>query len=213
MDGHSKPRDDSTCRRDGFPRSPRRTPAGNRTTARGRFPGFRVNAFVRLPKARASVAVGRPLAGHSCGGSRGLKPRSLNPFREPHACLNANLAGSGGSMRDFPTAVPLPRKSRRTADSSGRIVRHALSAAKERTLPLWRMAGCSNSPHFPGVRMKGIAQMEDRSHRNAATRTRSARPFKGIGAVLQHCCATKSCRASPRLPSSHNLRARLPFTN
>lgn len=43
------------CRRDGFPRSYRRTPAGNRTTARGGFPGFRVVAIVLLPKAEASV--------------------------------------------------------------------------------------------------------------------------------------------------------------
>ena len=39
-----------------IPRSPQRTPAGNRTTARGRFPGFRVVAFAHLPKASASVA-------------------------------------------------------------------------------------------------------------------------------------------------------------
>ena len=38
------------CRRDGFPRSYQRTPAGNRTTARGRYPGSRVVAFVFLPK-------------------------------------------------------------------------------------------------------------------------------------------------------------------
>src|SRR5277367_988030 len=43
------------CRRDGFPRSYQRTPAGNRTTARGGVPGFRVVALVRVRKAQASV--------------------------------------------------------------------------------------------------------------------------------------------------------------
>ena len=48
--------DDSFCRRDGFPRSYQHTPAGNRTTAQGGYPGLRVIAGVLLPKAlRASV--------------------------------------------------------------------------------------------------------------------------------------------------------------
>src|SRR5262249_43570935 len=37
--------------------------------------------------------IGRPLAGHSCGGSRGLKPRSLKSLREPHAFSNATDEG------------------------------------------------------------------------------------------------------------------------
>ena len=58
----------------------RRTPAGNWTTVRGRFPGSRVIAFARLPKHPDDVQwlIGRSLAGYSCGGSRGLQPRSLH---------------------------------------------------------------------------------------------------------------------------------------
>jgi len=212
MDDHSKPRDDSTCRRDGFPRSPRRTPAGNRTTARGRFPGSRVLAFVRLPKARASVACGRPLAGHSCGGSRGLKPRSLNPFREPHACLNANSGWRSGSMRDFhdlcracenPRQWPVSR-SNRTA---------SIPPPTQCTLLRCGKLGWSNSPHFPGVRMNGIAQTVDMAYGCAAVRTRSAHFFNGIGRALHRSCATQSCSALARLRSSHMPSSRLPFTN
>src|SRR5260370_1059803 len=39
------------CRRNGLPRSSQRSPAGNKTTARGGSPGFRVAACVLLPKA------------------------------------------------------------------------------------------------------------------------------------------------------------------
>ena len=212
MDGHSKPRDDSTCRRDGFPRSPRRTPAGNRTTARGRFPGSRVSAFVRLPKARASVACGRPLAGHSCGGSRGLKPRSLNPSREPHACLNANSGWRSGSMRDchdLCRACENPRQ--RPVGRPNRTA--SIPPPAQCTLLRCGKLGWSNSPHFPGVRMNGIAETVDLTRRSAVMRTRSARVFKGIGAALHHSCATQSCTALPRLRSSHISRSRLPFTN
>jgi hypothetical protein len=47
----ASPRRLQHCRRDGFPRSYQRTPAGNRTTARGGCPGSRVVARVPLPKA------------------------------------------------------------------------------------------------------------------------------------------------------------------
>src|SRR5579871_1582734 len=59
-------------------RSPQRTPAGNRTTARGRSPGSRVVAIVHLPEASPQWHIERSLAGYSCGGSRGIKPRSLS---------------------------------------------------------------------------------------------------------------------------------------
>ena len=47
-------------------------------------------AFPRF--SQTSVAFGRPLAGHSCGGSRGVNRVPLNPFREPRACSNASRA-------------------------------------------------------------------------------------------------------------------------
>jgi hypothetical protein len=207
------PRDDSTCRRDGFPRSPRRTPAGNRTTARGRFPGFRVNAFARLPRACASVAFGRPLAGHSCGGSRGLKPRSLNPFREPHACLNANSAERSGSMWDCHDLCRASGILRQTVRRPGRIAGSHISAAMEmHTGSLWK-SGWSNSPHFVCVRMNGVAEMVVLPRGSAAMRTRSTRVFKGIGAALHHSCATQSCMILPGLRSSHTLCSGLAFTN
>ncbi len=50
-DFHSgAPRRLQHCRRCGSPRCPRRTPAGHKTTVRGRFPGFRFTALVRLPR-------------------------------------------------------------------------------------------------------------------------------------------------------------------
>ena len=42
---HKCPATTPACRRDGSPRNPRRTPAENWTTVRGRFPGFRVCRF------------------------------------------------------------------------------------------------------------------------------------------------------------------------
>ena len=64
----------------GSPRCPRRTPDGNKTTAPGRFPGSRVVAFARLPNNQRDCQwlIGRRLAGYSCGGSRGVTPRSLD---------------------------------------------------------------------------------------------------------------------------------------
>ncbi len=59
-------------------RSSPHTPAGNWTTVRGRSPGSRVVAFVRLPEAsRPQWRIGRTLAGYSCGGSREFQSRSL----------------------------------------------------------------------------------------------------------------------------------------
>jgi len=43
------PRRLRSCRHDGSPRNSRHTPAENWTTAPGRFPGFRVDAFAHLP--------------------------------------------------------------------------------------------------------------------------------------------------------------------
>lgn len=40
---------------------------------RGRSPGLRVNASVRLPEARPSDMNGLPLAAYSCGGSSGFR--------------------------------------------------------------------------------------------------------------------------------------------
>src|ERR1700730_2376932 len=84
-----------------LPGSYQRTPAGNRTTARGRYPGSRVVACVFLPKAAASVDESRPLTGYSCGGSRGVTPRSnSNPFREPCACADNTESFKGGTGND-----------------------------------------------------------------------------------------------------------------
>jgi hypothetical protein len=80
---------------------PRHTPAGNRTTALGRFPGSRVVACVRLPEGSPQWHIERVLAGYSCGGSRGLTPRSLlNP-------LAGNLARpkTGRSIPNRPSAA------------------------------------------------------------------------------------------------------------
>jgi hypothetical protein len=51
----------------GFPRFPVSSRTGKGPTATGRSPGSRVNAFCRLPS--FPVAVGKKLAGHSCGNS------------------------------------------------------------------------------------------------------------------------------------------------
>jgi len=89
--------DEGGARSDDLDVSPRRklrsircTPIGNRTTARGRSPGFQL---VRCPFAfprsghLSGMSKGQ-LAGNSCGGSRGIEPRSLLiPYqREPCAC-------------------------------------------------------------------------------------------------------------------------------
>ena len=47
---------------------------------RGRSPGLRVVAFVRLPEACPSDLDGRSLAAYSCGGSSGFRQ---NPHRIP----------------------------------------------------------------------------------------------------------------------------------
>jgi hypothetical protein len=81
----------------------RHTPAGCTTTARGRFPGSRVVTVARLPRALpAQVACGRPLAGHSCGGSRGItafpKPRTwadLSAGKAARQCLRFARFGLG----------------------------------------------------------------------------------------------------------------------
>ena len=62
-------------------RSPQHTPAGNRTTALGRFPGSRVVAVVHLPEAAPQWYIERLLAGYSCGGSRGFL--TAFPFKSP----------------------------------------------------------------------------------------------------------------------------------
>lgn len=40
----------------------------------GRFPGFRLIAFLRLPALFQAVALERKLLGYSCGGSHGIGP-------------------------------------------------------------------------------------------------------------------------------------------
>src|SRR6202167_6375019 len=96
------------------PRSYQRTPPDNRTTARGGCPGFRVMALVRLPKVLWPQWIRGPsLAGYSCGGSRGIAPRSnLSPLREPCACRDdtryRDTVNSGtGSIR--PSGLQLLR--------------------------------------------------------------------------------------------------------
>ena len=87
--------DSNTVAARGFSRCTPHTPAGHKTTVRGRSPGLRVNAFVRLPNRLRSVTFGRSLAGYSCGGSRGFGPRSLNLARQGGLCAKA-MAGVNG---------------------------------------------------------------------------------------------------------------------
>ena len=81
--------DDSTLSPRRFPRSYQRTPAGNKTTARGRSPGYRVLAGALLPKtvkvsvASWAFAIRLQLRGQP----RFLTVFQLNPCREPCACL------------------------------------------------------------------------------------------------------------------------------
>src|SRR6185437_3068825 len=75
---HECPRDDSTCRHSGFPLAPGapRPATGRRHKAGLLAPGS--VAFARLPRPlRAQWQLDEKLAGHSCGGSRGVTPRSL----------------------------------------------------------------------------------------------------------------------------------------
>src|ERR1044072_7173576 len=96
---HFRPRDDDSAHVvAALARSPWRTPAGNRTTARGRSPGSRLRRFRPPSQGFASVADGRSLAGYSCGGSRGPFTRvPFHPSREPRADLNANSRAAGPS--------------------------------------------------------------------------------------------------------------------
>jgi len=83
------------CRRDGCPAviSAPRPVTGRRREAGILAPGsLRSSSFPRweacqTDSLRPQWIRRRPLAGHSCGGSRGFTPRSdSNPFREPCAC-------------------------------------------------------------------------------------------------------------------------------
>ena len=133
-----------TCRRNGSPRNPRRTPAGNRTTVRGRFPGSRVSAFVRLPKIHvgAQWQYGRRLAGYSCGGSRGLEPRSLHlaPGRLlRHRKANATASRHAACISHVRTGTwPLPADhafalgSRRISNETRRMSHAAGRSTKPR---------------------------------------------------------------------------------
>ncbi len=75
------------CRRDGFPRSYQRTPADNRTTARGRSPGFRVIARVLLPKASKSSVDSRTFA------------RRLQLRGQPRYCTAFQFKSLAGTLR------------------------------------------------------------------------------------------------------------------
>src|ERR1700759_5213388 len=60
------------------------------------FPGSRVAALARLPKivpnkipGEFQWRIGRELTGYSCGGSRGVTPRSLDLATCPNQCAKA----------------------------------------------------------------------------------------------------------------------------